>query len=80
MQMIHPYADFEQRSWFFKVNTPQAAERRRLGKFPISEQGGWIPQQSWDGLKRRLLHAVMTEDSFNLVMGGHSSAAGTFCC
>jgi hypothetical protein len=40
-------------------------------------KGGWIAKKSWFGLKRRLLHAVMTQDSFNLVMGGHSAAVGT---
>jgi hypothetical protein len=29
-----------------------------------------------DGLVRRVLHAIMTEDSFRVVMGGHSAAAG----
>lgn len=38
--------------------------------------GGWTDQQSFDGLVRRLLHAMMTSDTFTVVMGGHSSAAG----
>jgi hypothetical protein len=40
------------------------------------EEGGWSTPRSWKGLKRRLLHSIMTEDSFVFVMGGHSSAAG----
>jgi hypothetical protein len=39
-------------------------------------QGGWTTPKSWDGLKKRLLHAIMTEDYFVFAMGGHSSSAG----
>ena len=39
-------------------------------------RGGWTTVQSWKGLKRRLLHAIMTEDSFIVAMTGHSAAAG----
>jgi hypothetical protein len=45
-------------------------------KYHAGEQGGWTTRRSWDGLKRRLLHAVMTEDIFVFAMGGHSAAAG----
>eukprot|EP00980_Cylindrotheca_fusiformis_P031282 scaffold26122_cov127-Cylindrotheca_fusiformis.AAC.1 len=38
--------------------------------------GGWTTRNTWAGLKRRLLHAIMTEDSFVVAMAGHSSAAG----
>jgi hypothetical protein len=40
------------------------------------EDGGWTTRNTWAGLKRRLLHAIMTEDSFIVAMAGHSSAAG----
>jgi hypothetical protein len=46
------------------------------GKAIFNDQGGWTTPQSWEALKRRILHAVMTEDSFVFAMGGHSSAAG----
>lgn len=36
----------------------------------------WMTQNSLDGLARRLIHAIMTNDSFELVLGGHSAAAG----
>lgn len=39
-------------------------------------QGGWTTHHSWEGLKRRLLHAILTEDVFVFAMGGHSAAAG----
>ena len=48
----------------------------RKGKAIINDQGGWTTPASWDALQRRLLHAIMTEDSFVFAMGGHSSAAG----
>jgi hypothetical protein len=38
--------------------------------------GGWTTTRSLDGLVRRLLHAIMTNDTFTVVMGGHSAAAG----
>jgi hypothetical protein len=38
--------------------------------------GGWTTKRSYDGLVRRLLHAMMTSDTFTVVMGGHSAAAG----
>jgi hypothetical protein len=38
--------------------------------------GGWTTARSLDGLVRRLLHAIMTNDTFTVVMGGHSAAAG----
>ena len=38
--------------------------------------GGWTTKRSERGLVRRLLHAMMTSDTFTVVMGGHSAAAG----
>ena len=38
--------------------------------------GGWMTQSYFDGLVRRLMHAIITQDTFTLVMGGHSAAAG----
>lgn len=39
-------------------------------------KGGWTTKRSEQGLVRRLLHAMMTSDTFTVVMGGHSAAAG----
>lgn len=39
-------------------------------------QGGWTTKRSLKGLVRRLLHAMMTNDTFTIVLGGHSAAAG----
>jgi hypothetical protein len=40
------------------------------------DQGGWTTKQSFSSLARRLLHAMITKDTFTVVMGGDSSAAG----
>jgi len=40
------------------------------------EKGGWTTRKSFQSLARRLLHAMMTNDTFTVVMGGHSAAAG----
>jgi hypothetical protein len=42
----------------------------------LRDNGGWTTKRSFDGLVRRLLHAMMTSDTFTVVMGGHSAAAG----
>lgn len=39
-------------------------------------EGGWTTSRSFDGLVLRLLHAIMTNDTFTVVLGGHSAAAG----
>lgn len=38
--------------------------------------GGWTTSTAFEGLVRRLLHAMMTNDDFVVVLGGHSAAAG----
>lgn len=38
--------------------------------------GGYTSERSMNGLVRRLLHAMMTNDQFVVVLGGHSAAAG----
>lgn len=45
------------------------------GKVPRGN-GGWTTKRSFNGLVRRLLHAMMTTSTFNVVLAGHSSAAG----
>ena len=39
-------------------------------------QNGWTTKRSWANLKKRVLHSIMTQDSFIFAMGGHSAAAG----
>ena len=38
--------------------------------------GGWTTKRSFNGLVRRLLHAMLTQDTFTVVLAGHSSAQG----
>jgi len=37
---------------------------------------GFLEPNAWDALVRKLLHAMMTNDEFYVVLGGHSAAAG----
>lgn len=37
---------------------------------------GWTTKDSLDGLARRIIHAIMTQDTFYITLGGHSAAAG----
>lgn len=45
---------------------------------PLPPDGTWSysTRQSFDGVARRVIHHVMTGDTFKLVLGGHSAAAG----
>ena len=45
-------------------------------KRQAKDTGGWTTKRSERGLERRLLHAMMTSDTFTVVMGGHSASAG----
>ena len=38
--------------------------------------GGWTTKRSFEGLVRRLLHAMLTRDTFTVVLAGHSAAQG----
>ena len=63
-------------------NTP-FAERSLLfaphfGTGELGGGGGYMPKASYEGLQRRVLHAVMTQDRFTVAMAGHSAAAGKF--
>jgi hypothetical protein len=51
-------------------------KRRELRGQPTPNNGGWTTKRSMQGLSRRLLHAIMTRDTFTFIMGGHSAAAG----
>jgi hypothetical protein len=51
-------------------------KRRELREQPTPNNGGWTTKRSMQGLSRRLLHAIMTRDTFTFIMGGHLAAAG----
>ena len=42
----------------------------------MMSKGGWATRKSLHGLSLRLLHSMMTSDTFTIVLGGHSAAAG----
>jgi hypothetical protein len=80
---------FEERSKMFYVEhisreeletaTGLVADSGRRGNKegrPCTYQGGCTTPTGWEGLKRQMLHAVMTEDNFVFAMGGHSASAG----
>jgi hypothetical protein len=78
-----PGVSFETRSSMFQLrfldleSTIYGKDGNAGGKDGGSgDDGGWTTNRSWAGLKLRLWHAIMTEDSFNFAVGGHSAAAG----
>ena len=60
----------------FEIVKDGDVEHRRRLSTGVNDRAGWAPQKSFDGLVRRLLHAVVSGSDFNLVLGGHSAAAG----
>ncbi|GKY98310.1 hypothetical protein MPSEU_000788600 [Mayamaea pseudoterrestris] len=73
-----PNLDFEERSKMFHVNIVDIANQEYMSqlKHDITDSAGWMFSNGWSGLQRRILHAILTQDSFTYLMGGHSSAAG----
>jgi len=58
------------------LSDEKAQEPEKYRKHGDRGNGGWTTKRSFDGLVRRLLHAMMTQDTFTVVMGGHSAAQG----
>jgi len=60
----------------------QMVNREQFAPFVLKEkvadaaEGSWSTKQSFDGIARRVIHHIMTGDTFKLVLGGHSAAAG----
>lgn len=73
-KLDEPDKTFDERSYMFSWVMADLLGGAKLPK--MFDNGGWTTERSFDGLARRILHAVMTEDQFTLVMTGHSSAAG----
>jgi hypothetical protein len=73
-KLDEPDKTFDERSNMFSYKMVDL----QGGENPPKSLGisGWTTERSFDGLARRILHAVVTEDKFTLVMSGHSSAAG----
>jgi hypothetical protein len=73
----HTEGPFLNRSEMFHMDMYEGTlEGVQFPKDFQGDKGGWTTKKSWEGLKRRILHAVMTEDWFVFAMGGHSAAAG----
>ena len=71
-----PNDDFETREkTTFGLQMVDMATFKGTGKV-LPRNGGWTDQKSFDGLVRRVLHAIMTQDTFTLILSGHSAAAG----
>ena len=62
-------------SAMFDLSYQEFGRRDLRGRGP-PDNGGWTTKRSMQGLARRLLHAMMTRDTFTFIMGGHSAAAG----
>eukprot|EP00559_Dactyliosolen_fragilissimus_P005152 CAMPEP_0184858216 /NCGR_PEP_ID=MMETSP0580-20130426/3340_1 /TAXON_ID=1118495 /ORGANISM="Dactyliosolen fragilissimus" /LENGTH=931 /DNA_ID=CAMNT_0027354247 /DNA_START=120 /DNA_END=2915 /DNA_ORIENTATION=- len=72
------------------MNPQQIEERNKLFQIQIlpndNDNGsprpkdtngvGWITERTHDMLVRKILHAMITNDNFYVVLGGHSAAAG----
>lgn len=43
---------------------------------PVKKAISWMAEGTFEALARKLLHAMITNDDFYVVLGGHSSAAG----
>jgi hypothetical protein len=71
-----PGVSFANRSAMFHIRRYNFTKTDDNGWNVPNQDGGWTSNRSWEGLKRRLLHAIMTEDSFNFAMAGHSASAG----
>jgi hypothetical protein len=54
------------------INEPPEKYRKKGDR----GNGGWTTTRSFKGLVRRLLHAMITQDTFTVVLGGHSAAVG----
>ena len=49
---------------FDNLTNVQGLGNKEKTSHPSKERGGWTTKKSWEGLKRRLLHAIMTEGKF----------------
>jgi hypothetical protein len=73
----HSEGTWEERSTMFHMDMHEGTlDSVQFPKDFQGDKGGWTTKKSWEGLKRRIFHAVMTEDWFVFAMGGHSAAAG----
>jgi hypothetical protein len=65
--------ELKQRDEAFKIHILDGETNQKENKGKGVAQ---LSQQAMDGLVRKLLHAMMTNDEFYVVLAGHSAAAG----
>jgi hypothetical protein len=77
-QQDQPNVSFQERSAVFQLSVLdlKSGKDRMPGKKDTIDNGGWTTSSSFQGLVRRVLHAIVTQDTFTFAMGGHSSATG----
>jgi len=56
-------------------------KKGRLGTYTVEKKDytdgiGWMTESGYEALVRKLLHAMMSNDDFYVVLAGHSAAAG----
>lgn len=73
-----PSKTFEQRADTFYVELNDDTTLKQYAKKEGSaiDAGGYMNHKAWDGLTRRVMHAIMTQDTFRVVSAGHSATAG----
>ena len=71
-----PAISFLDRSSMFQLHIYSSMEEDEVPTGATNHHGGWTTFQSWEGLKRRLLHAIMTQDTFHMAVVGDFAAAG----
>lgn len=66
----------KERMTMFRLHTIDLEDDTVVESKDHLESAGWTTRKSLAGLSRRLLHAMMVNDTFTIVLGGHSAAAG----
>ena len=69
--------EMESRDKLFTIHKFQDSDMAQAYEKGAYPEGGWakISEGAFDGLVRKLLHAMITNDEFYFVLGGHSAAA-----
>lgn len=71
-----PVAELLERNKMFRWEKLDLSDPNVKPSPESMERGGWTTQRSMQGLSRRLLHAMMTNDEFVVVVVGGAAAAG----
>lgn len=71
-----PVAELLERNKMFRWEMLDLSGASVKPSLDSRERGGWTTRRSSDGLTRRILHAMMTNDEFVVVVVGGAAAAG----